>query len=93
MRIRHSGLRRLARDGSAVGVPAASVPRLRRILTVLASASSATDAAHALGPGYRPHMLRGDMAGYWSVRVTGNWRVVFRYDAAEAVDVDLVDYH
>ena len=38
-------------------------------------------------------MLRGDMAGYWSLRVTGNRRVVFRYDAGEAVDVDLVDYH
>ena len=35
----------------------------------------------------------GDLAGYWSIRVTGNMRLVFRFDSGEAVDVDLVDYH
>lgn len=33
------------------------------------------------------------MAGLWSIRVSGNWRVVFRFKEREAVDVDLVDYH
>ena len=33
------------------------------------------------------------MAGMWSVRVSGNWRVVLRFEDNEAVDVDLVDYH
>ena len=33
------------------------------------------------------------MAGLWSVTVSGNWRVVFRFEDSEAVDVDLVDYH
>ena len=33
------------------------------------------------------------MAGWWSVRVTGNWRVVFRFEDGKAVDVDLIDYH
>ena len=32
-------------------------------------------------------------AGQWSVRVSGNWRVVFRFEEGEVVDVDLVDYH
>ena len=44
-------------------------------------------------PGYRLHPLKGDMAGLWSIRVSGNWRVVFRFENNEAVDVDLVDYH
>ena len=35
----------------------------------------------------------GDRAGQWIVRVTGNWRVVFRFEDNEAVDVDLIDYH
>jgi plasmid maintenance system killer protein len=30
---------------------------------------------------------------FWSVRVSGNWRVIFRFDEAHAFDVDLVDYH
>ena len=44
-------------------------------------------------PGYRLHRLTGDMAGLWSIRVSGNWRVVFRFEDHEAVDVDLVDYY
>ena len=44
-------------------------------------------------PGYRLHPLRGDRRGQWSVRVSGNWRIVFRFVEGEAVDVDLIDYH
>ena len=44
-------------------------------------------------PGYRLHRLRADRAGYWSVRVSGNWRLIFRFERGEAVDVDLIDYH
>ena len=44
-------------------------------------------------PGYRLHPLKGDMAGLWSISVSGNWRVVFRFKDNEAIDVDLVDYH
>lgn len=44
-------------------------------------------------PGYRLHQLAGDRRGRWSVRVSGNWRVVFKFSDGDAVDVDLVDYH
>ena len=44
-------------------------------------------------PGFRLHPLKGDRVGQWSVRVSGNWRVVFRFEDGEAVDVDLIDYH
>ncbi len=44
-------------------------------------------------PGWRLHSLKGDRAQLWSVRVSGNWRIVFRFDGSEAVDVDLIDYH
>ena len=47
----------------------------------------------ATRPGYRLHPLKGDMAGLWSIRVSVNRRVVFRFEDNEAVDVDLVDYH
>ena len=40
----------------------------------------------------RPNSLKGDRAGQWSVRVSGNWRVVFRFEDGEAVDVDPIDY-
>ncbi|MDF1587440.1 type II toxin-antitoxin system RelE/ParE family toxin [Marinimicrococcus flavescens] len=44
-------------------------------------------------PGFRLHPLKGDLAGCWSVSVSGKWRVVFRFDGIHACDVDLVDYH
>jgi addiction module HigA family antidote len=44
-------------------------------------------------PGARLHPLSGERAGQWSVKVSGNWRIVFRFEGREAVDVDLVDYH
>ncbi len=44
-------------------------------------------------PGFRLHPLHGQLEGYWAVSVSGNWRVVFRFDGENATDVDLIDYH
>ena len=47
-------------------------------------------------PDYRLHPLTGDRHGQWSVRVSGNWRIVFGSGTArdsEAADVTLIDYH
>ena len=44
-------------------------------------------------PGWGLHQLRGEMAGHWSVKVNGNWRMVFRFEGEDAVLVDYQDYH
>ena len=44
-------------------------------------------------PGWGLHPLKGDRAGHWAVKVSGNWRVVFRFDGHDVRDVDLTDYH
>ena len=44
-------------------------------------------------PGYDLHRLRGDLRGFWSVKVSGNWRIIFRFDDRDVLDVELVDYH
>ena len=44
-------------------------------------------------PGWRLHPLKGRHKGLWAVDVSGNWRIVFRFEKGEAFDVDLVDYH
>ena len=90
MRIKHKGLRALHERDAAARLPAGLVPRLRRILFRL---QEATHPGSAAAPGFRLHSLKGDRAGQWSVHVSGNWRVVFRFENGEAVDVDLVDYH
>ena len=84
MRIRHKGLRALHERDGAARLPAGLVPRLRRILF------RPQEAAHpgsADAPGFRLHTLKGDRADRWSVRVPGNWRVVFRFEDGKAVDM------
>ena len=90
MKIRHKGLRALHERDDRARLPAQLVPRLWRILFGL---QEATHPWSADAPGFRLHPLKGDRAGQWSVRVSGNWRVVFRFEDGEAVDVDLVDCH
>ena len=90
MRIRRKGLWALHEWDNPAQLPAGLVPRLRRILFRLQEASH-PGSANALG--FRLHPLKGNRAGQWSVRVSGNWRVVFRFENGEVVDVDLIDYH
>ena len=90
MRIRRKGLRALHERDDAGRLPADLVARLRRILFRLQEVVHLGDAN---APGSRPHALEGSRASRLSVRVTGIWRVVFRFEDGEAVHVDLIDYH
>lgn len=76
--------------GDASRIPTTLAPRIRRTLSDLDAAVQPRDVDL---PGYRLHPLTGDRRGQWSVRVSGNWRIVFRFVNGEAVDVTLVDYH
>jgi toxin HigB-1 len=44
-------------------------------------------------PGLRLHPLKGPLKGAWAVDVRFNWRVIFRFEGKDAVDVDYLDYH
>jgi proteic killer suppression protein len=44
-------------------------------------------------PGWRLHPLRGQLAEFWSLSVSGNWRVVFRFIGSDIELVDYLDYH
>jgi proteic killer suppression protein len=88
---RHKGLRRLWQHGDRRGVPSDAAPKIRRILTVLNRITEPGDMA--VYPGWRLHRLTGDLEGLWSVTVTGNRRIIFRFEQGRALDVDLIDYH
>jgi len=60
---------------------------------VLAHLDSATELSDVDLPGYRLHPLKGDLKGRWSVTISGNWRITFRFVEGAALDVDLMDYH
>jgi toxin HigB-1 len=88
---RHRGLERYFSTGDARGLRSDQLNRIRRILGVLEAAASIETLQ--LLPGTRLHPLKGDLAGNWSVSVSGNWRIIFRFDAGDFYDVDFVDYH
>ena len=44
-------------------------------------------------PGFRLHPLKGEFGGFWAVTVRANWRIVFRFEDGDAVDIDYLDYH
>lgn len=87
---RHRGLRRFHERGDRSLLPSAQLARIERILDRL---DEATGPEMMRIPGWRLHRLRGDLREFWSVRVSGNWRIIFRFEGTDVVDVDLIDYH
>jgi len=89
--IRHRGLRRLYRSGDGRDLPAALVEKISDILLAIDEAAHPDEVG--LFPGWRLHPLKGELKGFCSVTVSGNWRVIFRFRAGDAFDLDFVDYH
>lgn len=90
LNFRHKGLARFWRDGSLSGIRAEFAPRLARQLRQLNDSDGPADMNL---PGWKLHPLKGRDAGRWSVWVSGNWRLTFRFEGQDATDVDLEDYH
>jgi proteic killer suppression protein len=87
---RHKGLERYFTKSERKGIDAKHEARIRRILDRL---DAATKAADMNLPGNRFHGLKGDRKGTYAVSVSGNWRITFRFDGGDAIDVNLEDYH
>ena len=87
---RHKGLRRLYEEDDARGALAEHVPKLRDILARLDAAASQEDLDL---PGFQLHALKREYKGFWAVTVRANWRVIFRFSAGNAIDVDYLNYH
>jgi proteic killer suppression protein len=87
---RHKGLKLLIERGDRRKVQPRYVDKIERILARLEAASEASNMDL---PVFRLHPLKGDLAGFWSVTVSGNWRPIFRFEGGHASDVDLIDYH
>ena len=87
---RHKGLKLLFDRGDRRKVQSVYADKIERILARLEESS---EIGSMDLPGFRLHPLKGDLAGFWSVTVSGNWRVIFRFEGGHASNVDLVDYH
>jgi proteic killer suppression protein len=66
-------------------------PAARRKLDRLNRAREPRDLADP--PGNRLEALKGDYAGYFSIRINDQYRIVFRFERSDARDVQIVDYH
>ena len=86
----HKGLAAFYLTSSKAGIQPAHAARLRRQLGQLDQSSSPADMNVY---GWKLHALKGDLAGHWAVWVSGNWRITFKFDGADATVVDYQDYH
>jgi toxin HigB-1 len=87
---RHKGLKLLQVNGDCSKIRPDIVDKVQRILTALNIAEEPKDVDL---PGFHLHVLRGDLKGFWSVMVSRNHRIIFRFSNNHVHDVNLVDYH
>jgi len=88
--ISHKGLRLLFENNDASKLPAEYLPKIRRLLDRLDALATEDDVV-SLGMGI--HKLSGDLKEFWAVKVSANYRIIFRFDRGEVHDVDYLDYH
>lgn len=87
---KHRGLQHFFENGTKKGIDPRHAPRLKRLLDRLHAAEDIRDMQF---PGSGLHLLKPTQDGVWSVRVSGNWRLTFRFDQDKAFEVDYLDYH
>lgn len=86
----HKGLERFFLTGDTRGIQAKHTQKLNVILATLDAASTPFDMNIS---GWNLHQLHGDMCGLWSVKVSANWRITFRFSDGDVYVVDYQDYH
>jgi len=89
-RFQHRGLKILYERDDRRGVSAENVEKTARVLARL---DVVTLPDQLRLPGFGLHRLGGDLAGYWTIAIRGDWRIIFRFVAGNVTDVDLVEYH
>ena len=87
---RHAGLQKFFETGSKAGIQPAHAKKLDAQLIILNRALQPVDMDLA---GWQLHPLKGNLAGHWSVKVNGNWRIIFAFDGQDVILVDYRDYH
>jgi proteic killer suppression protein len=88
--IRHKSIRLYFEEGNGAKLPHDQLTKIARILSALDAVSSEDD-IKALGSGI--HKLTGSLKEFWSIKVSANYRIIFRFEAGDIFDVDYLDYH
>jgi proteic killer suppression protein len=89
---KHKGLQIFWERGIASKLPGEQRNKIRLILDAI---NEAAIIPQDLVPfkNWKIHPLKGEFKGYWSVTVKENWRIIFKFDGKNAMDIDFIDYH
>jgi proteic killer suppression protein len=87
---RHKGLLAYYQDGNASRLPAVYIRKINRILDQLDAVTSLDDVMQL---GSAVHKLTGNLSEFWSIKISPNFRIIFRYEQGDIFDVDYLDYH
>ncbi|MDQ3374500.1 MAG: type II toxin-antitoxin system RelE/ParE family toxin [Acidobacteriota bacterium] len=87
---KHRGLRELFEKGKSKHIASDFAPKLLRQMDAINQA----DAPKQLNfPSYDLHELKGERTGTWVMKINKNWRLTFKFESGNAIDLDLEDYH
>jgi toxin HigB-1 len=87
---RHGGLKKFFETGNSKGLAADATKKIQIRLNVLNRARELRDIAL---PGFGFHPLKGHRKGEYSIDVTGNYRMTFRFENGDVINLNLEDYH
>lgn len=72
-------------------IPADLHEKIRRLFDQMNAATKIETLR--IPPSNHLEKLKGNLKNYWSIRINNKWRIIFKWENAEALDVDILDYH
>lgn len=87
---KHKGLRLFFETNNPARLQHHHIEKIRRILYRLDEARTIEELDII---GWNLHPLKGELKDHWSIKVNGNYRIIFRFDRGQVFDVDYLDYH
>jgi len=90
--IKSKALKLIWERGEGSKLPPAQLKKIKLILQIIDDLEEVPeDLANLVA--FRPHPLKGNLTGFWSFDVTGNYRIIFRFQNKAAFDLDYLDTH
>jgi proteic killer suppression protein len=90
--IAHKGLKNYWTSGDESKLPSTMLTKIRMVMDLINDAATIPQDFEPFR-NLRIHPLKGELKGLWSLDVSGNWRIIFKFENGNAYDIDLLDTH
>lgn len=92
--IKHKGLKLYWTKGDRSKLPPKMIQKIEIVMEIIDAIDKVPDDLFPFTD-LKPHPLKGNRKGDWSLEISGNWRFTFNFDNAtsSAYDLNLEDYH